>query len=74
MRTNLIMRSKKLLALSALAVGLAAPATTAQATNCTTTSIGNTNSIGTAGQVTQSTACAPAYGQPAGSGTGRKVG
>jgi hypothetical protein len=74
MRTTLIIRSKKLLALSVLTAGLVVPATAAQATNCTTTYIGSASSLGIAGSWTKSTACAPAYGQPAGSDTGRKVG
>jgi hypothetical protein len=68
-----IRRCRMLLAVAALTVGLAAPATPAQATNCTTTSIGGTNSQGRAG-VAKTTACAPAYGQPTTSDTGRKVG
>jgi hypothetical protein len=68
-----IRRCRTLLVLAALTVGLAAPATPAQATNCSTTSIGDTNSQ-TAAAVARSTACAPAYGQPTTSDTGRKVG
>jgi hypothetical protein len=69
-----ITRCKKLLVLSALTVGLAAPATPAQAMNCATDTIGSAHSGGTVTSVSSDAACAPAYGQPAGSGTGRKVG
>ena len=68
-----ISRCKKLLVLSALAVGLAVPATPAQATTCTTNSGGIAQSGGTAA-VAQTAACVPAIGRPAAGGTGRKVG
>ena len=66
-------RCKTLLALSALTVGLAAAGTPAQATTCSTSSVGVTNSLGSASSA-QTSACAPAYGWPTTIDTGRKVG
>ncbi|MFL5831759.1 MAG: hypothetical protein ACJ76X_17720 [Solirubrobacteraceae bacterium] len=66
-------RTRMLLVAGATAASFALSAGTAAAENCTTNANGLAHSGGQA-SVARSTACAPAYGQPAGSGTGRKVG
>jgi hypothetical protein len=66
-------RTRKLLVVGAAAASFALSAGSAAAVNCTTNLKGLGSSGGKAG-VAQTTACAPAYGQPAGGGVGRKVG
>jgi hypothetical protein len=57
-----------------VAAGLTAvPAGTAQA-NCETNAIGVANSSGGTAAVAATQACAPAWGEPAGGDTGRRVG
>ncbi len=60
------------LLVSAVATALMLPAPPAQA-SCTPNATGIAQSNGTAG-IAATQACPPAYGQPAGGGTGRKVG
>ena len=66
-------RTRMLLVAGAAAASFALSAGTAAAEDCTTNANGVAHSGGPGG-VAQTTACAPAYGQPAGGGTGRKVG
>jgi hypothetical protein len=66
-------RTRMLLVAGATAASFALSAGTAAAEKCTTNANGIAHSGGRA-SVAQTTACAPAYGQPAAADTGRKVG
>jgi hypothetical protein len=58
---------------AAMTLALLAPAAPSAAANCTTDATGLANS-GQTVVVPATTACAPAYGQPAGGDSGRKTG
>lgn len=66
-------KAKGVAFLTAMTLALLAPAAPSAADNCNTDAIGLAHS-GQTVVVPATTACAPAYGQPAGGDSGRKTG